>query len=145
MGAASAILAATREPIDALVIEAAYADLTSALRHRLAMHVGEVATPLAAPALWIAARVIGFAPRDLELSRVVAAVPTPLLVIAGTHDRHAPERDARRIFEAAPGPKSIWMVSGAGHQDFCAWDPSAYSSRVTAFLDEYLRSEVAPG
>jgi fermentation-respiration switch protein FrsA (DUF1100 family) len=49
--------------------------------------------------------------------RRIAALESPLLVIHGDRDEIVPVAHGRALFEAAPPPKRIEIVRGAGHND----------------------------
>lgn len=42
--------------------------------------------------------------------------PTPLALIASTHDEYVPEGEIDRIMEAARAPKRLWMIDAADHR-----------------------------
>ncbi len=52
-----------------------------------------------------------------ETMRVIANVQAPLLVIHGDQDEVIPVDMGRRVFAAAPEPKEIVILRGAGHND----------------------------
>jgi fermentation-respiration switch protein FrsA (DUF1100 family) len=43
------------------------------------------------------------------------------------------------LFDAAAGPKQLWLVPGARHEDLREFAPADYEQRVLAFLAEYLK------
>jgi len=51
-----------------------------------------------------------------SLSRI-GKVSCPLLIIHGDKDEIVPISQARKIYDAASGPKSFYTVHGAGHND----------------------------
>lgn len=68
----------------------------------------------------------------------------PLLVMHGTKDTFFPLEDVRRFYDHAPGPKTLWVVNGAGHGIQGGGVPEAgldaYFETMTSFL-----AEKAPG
>jgi uncharacterized protein len=64
----------------------------------------------------------------------VATRAFPVLLICGTRDRIIPCRHAQRIYQAARGPKELWVVKGAGHTAALGTDPTGYERRVIAFF-----------
>ena len=46
--------------------------------------------------------------------------------------------ESQELYDAASGPQSLWIVEGAGHQDFLAYDPRGYDAHVVEFLIETL-------
>lgn len=65
--------------------------------------------------------------------RDVRRVRCPVLVIHGTADRVIPVSHGRRLYEAAPGPKSALWVEGAGHGDVAAVAGARYADALRAF------------
>jgi uncharacterized protein len=48
----------------------------------------------------------------------VRSLRCPLLVVAGEGDRIVPVSQSRRLYEAAPAPKTLVVLPGADHNDF---------------------------
>jgi uncharacterized protein len=48
---------------------------------------------------------------------VIGRVSCPLLIIAGDRDSVVPAAQSRRLYEAAPGAKTMVMIPGADHND----------------------------
>jgi fermentation-respiration switch protein FrsA (DUF1100 family) len=63
----------------------------------------------------------------------IARVHAPLLVIHGDHDRTVPYRLGRELYEAAPGPKTLWTVPGADHNDILETAGPEYRERLRQF------------
>ncbi|MFN7975125.1 MAG: alpha/beta hydrolase [Acidobacteriota bacterium] len=127
--------------LDAAVVEATYATLGDALDDRLRMRLGPLA-PLAAPLLSIQLRLrLGISAQELRPVDAIAGIGCPVLVVAGDRDRHAPPSESRRLFAAASEPRELWVVSGAGHEDFLAKDERGYRARVLPFLQKHLAVE----
>ena len=58
--------------------------------------------------------------------------------LGGASDTRVLPEDTRRLYDAARGPKDLWLVPGADHEDLQAVAPREYESRVLAFLNRYL-------
>jgi fermentation-respiration switch protein FrsA (DUF1100 family) len=142
-GGAAALLGPTPLPVDALVVEAVYPSLRQAVVARIAIRLGPLA-PLLAPLLLaqveprLGVPVDAIAP--IEGARHIQA---PLLLIAGDLDRHTRIEESRAIFEAAPEPKSLWVVPGAAHQNFHRVAPAEYEERVLDFFAHTLGAGAA--
>lgn len=65
---------------------------------------------------------------------VVAARPTPILLIAGAGE----EATNRRYRDASPGTVDLWELPDTGHTAALATHRAAWTSRVTAFFDRTL-------
>jgi len=66
----------------------------------------------------------------------IGGLRMPLLVLHGDRDEIVPFAQGRRVFEAAPEPKSFFAIPGAHHNDTYAVGGEAYWSAIRAFLDE---------
>jgi len=69
----------------------------------------------------------------------IRRVRCPILVVGGTRDRHTTVAETQALFEAAPQPKELWLVEGAGHVDLLRFSADAYGRRVGAFIARALR------
>lgn len=63
----------------------------------------------------------------------VRALQIPILFIHGTADRVIPPADTQHLFELATGPKEIWLVEGAGHNDLSDVAGGLFYERVLDF------------
>ena len=73
------------------------------------------------------------------------AVSCPVLSIHAAEDRIVPLALGRRLFEAAPGPKTFWEIPGAGHNDLLEAAGAEYTPRIAAFLDSLGKApEITP-
>ncbi len=100
LGAAVAVELATAEPPAVLVLRSPFTSLDD---------IGREHYPLLPVALLL---------KDHypSLDRI-GSVRSPTLVIAGDADSIIPIDQSRLVFEAAPGPKELVVVSGADHHD----------------------------
>ena len=64
--------------------------------------------------------------------------PCATLLIYGMLDKTCNPEGSVRLYEAAEGPKELWLLEGAGHCDAYFADRKAYFERVAAFLEEHL-------
>ncbi|HZY88651.1 MAG TPA: alpha/beta fold hydrolase [Gemmataceae bacterium] len=71
--------------------------------------------------------------------------PRPLLMVHGEADTYIRPSMARALFDAARGPKELWLVEGAKHNQALQVANGEYRRRVLAFFDEHLAgNEPAP-
>jgi hypothetical protein len=54
-----------------------------------------------------------------------------------------PPLQARRLYDAAPGPKQIALIAGGGHEDSAEVNPTAYFTALNGFLSQYGFKPVA--
>ncbi|HSB54058.1 MAG TPA: alpha/beta hydrolase [Gemmatimonadales bacterium] len=116
LGAAVAVQLATRVPAAALIIEGAF---TSAPDRGAELYP------------FIPVRLIA-RNRFPSLDRI-RNLKMPLLVIHGRDDTTIPIAHGRRLFDAAPEPKSFLEVAG-GHDDAYVVGASEYEEGITRFL-----------
>jgi fermentation-respiration switch protein FrsA (DUF1100 family) len=100
LGAAVALRLALEHPPAALVLRSPFTSLVD---------VGQVHYPYL-PVSWLL--------RDrFDTLSSIAALQSPLLVIAGDRDAIVPLDQSRRLFDNAPAPKRLVIVAGADHND----------------------------
>jgi pimeloyl-ACP methyl ester carboxylesterase len=68
--------------------------------------------------------------------------PRPLLMIHGGGDTYIKPDMARRLFERARGPKELWLVEGAKHNQALQVAGDEYRRRVRDFFDAHLAGTV---
>ena len=136
MGAVAALRAAVDQPdVRAVVAEAPY----DTYRHNIAHHAWLLYklprwTPIIPIAIAFAAWRAGFDPDEVDAVAAARRLRAPLLAIVDGDDPRMPESVVRRILDAHPGPKRLWVAPGAGHVG-ASLDP-AYWPVVFGFLEE---------
>jgi alpha-beta hydrolase superfamily lysophospholipase len=146
MGAGIALQSAAVEPrIEAVVAEARFASLREASYD----YAGPQEYPLLgkilfAPGAWMMLRrggqLAGFPAADVSPEKAMAFRPIPVLLICDLADTTLPCRHAERIYAAARGPKSLWMVPGAFHTAALGFAPVEFRRRVLSF---YLQTRAS--
>ena len=134
LGGASALLGGEPLRCDALVLEAVHSRLRNATENR----VGRFMAPLLL--IQIEPR-LGVGIDQLDPIRGIGAIEAPVLVVGGGLDAYTPPSETRKLFAAARGPKVLWIVERAAHEDFSRVDPAGYREHVVGFLRRHL----APG
>lgn len=64
--------------------------------------------------------------------------PRPMLFIHGERDSYIPVEQSQLLYELAPGPKFLWIVPGAKHNQSVVVRPEHYAARIVAFFEHYL-------
>jgi pimeloyl-ACP methyl ester carboxylesterase len=122
-------------PADAMVLQAVYPDIRSAIRNRLAERLGGALAALGEPLLsyqsWLRQ---GVGPERMAPMSAMSKVKAPVLMIGGAEDVYTPETETRALFEAAGGAKELWIVPGLGHAGMSDAATQEYRSRVGAFF-----------
>ncbi len=148
MGAAIALQSAAVEPrIAGVVAESSFSDLTEATYDYAGLHWNPwLGKTLFRPATWTGLSQLekrgGFAVADVSPEKAVAHRPFPVLLICDSLDRVLPCRHSQRIFDAATGPKELWVVPRSDHAAAFGTAPAEYEQRVISFFD-HLRSGTA--
>jgi fermentation-respiration switch protein FrsA (DUF1100 family) len=117
LGAAVALRLAVERPPAALVLRSPFASLAE---------VGRLHYPVLPVSLLL---------RDRYDSAALAGrLTAPLLVVAGGRDRIVPAGHSRRLFAAAPEPKRLVVLDGAGHNDHNLLAGPPLLAELQAFL-----------
>ncbi len=62
----------------------------------------------------------------------------PILFIHGEKDSYIPYSHCQTLYELAHGPKSLWIVPGAKHNQSIKAASSEYARRMVGFFEEHL-------
>jgi len=143
----SALLMSLREdnPFCAVILDSPFARLNEMQDHRLAV-LGPARAPVAALTSVLGRLELGVTPREVAPAECVARLtPAPLLIIHGDADLTIPVVQAKRLFEAAREPKTLWTVPGSAH--VCAMHVARveYWGRVRRFLDKATANKDSQG
>jgi fermentation-respiration switch protein FrsA (DUF1100 family) len=145
LGGAAALLGPGPLPVDALVLEAVYSNIGTAIDNRIrAVLVPRwrvVAQPVAYLFELLLPPFVAARPADLRPIDHMARVTAPLFVASGTRDDRTAIAEAKAMFDRAAEPKQFWAVDGAGHVDLERYAPEEYRQRILPFLVEWLRPD----
>ena len=138
LGAAALVLARPNRLPDAVVLESMFPTFDDAVRDRLGVYLGpggEYFAPLLVRELGLR---LGVSPTQLRPIDRISALGCPVFIMSGSADRLTTRAETERIYAAAPNPKQLWIVDGAGHQDLHAYAATDYETRVKAFFAAHL-------
>jgi uncharacterized protein len=137
LGTAAVMGAVPDEPdVRAVVLEAPFDTARATVAHHGSLLYRIPAWfPLGRMALAIAGWRAGFDPGDIDLVRAAARLHAPLLTIVDGDDPRMPEAVVRRVYDAHPGPKEIWVAAGVPHVG--AILRPDYWQRITGFLEQH--------
>ena len=141
LGGAACLLADEPLELDALILEAVYPDIDSAVANRLRLHLGWPGSLLAPFLTWQIRPRLGVDKDRLRPIDHISGIACPLLLIAGTEDTRTTIQESRALFEAAKDPKDMWEVDGADHVDLMRYAGEEYEKRIGLFLARRLRGE----
>jgi fermentation-respiration switch protein FrsA (DUF1100 family) len=144
LGGAAALVGHAPLPVDAIVLEAVYPDIGTAIDNRVRVILGRTLGGLVGPAaaqlfVLILPPILGIDPAALRPIDRIGEATAAVLVVSGTHDTRTTMAQSRAMFTRAREPKAFWAVDGAGHVDLQAFAPDDYRRHVLAFLFERLQ------
>ena len=138
LGGAAALLGDAPVDADAVILEAVYSTVGTAIENRLAIRLGELGRLLSPLLEWQIAPRLGVAAASLAPLTAIKRLISPVLIIAGDEDRHTVREESAALFEAAREPKALWLIEGARHQNLHRYAGTTYERRVLAFFARYL-------
>lgn len=116
MGAATAVYAAGIDSrIKALVLEACYRDLPTAVHDYARLLVPVLTRSMVDKALVRAGQIGEFEPADLSPIKLMPGLTIPVLFVQGTADQRIKPQYAEEHFDAKPDPKELHFIEGARH------------------------------
>ncbi len=140
MGAGIALqCAAADERIEAVVAESPFASLREASYDYAGLRWSPVLgktlfAPFSWMLVWRGESLAGFPASSISPEKAVAERAFPVLLICDANDVALPCRHAQRIYAAARGVKSIWVVPGAFHTGALGFQPDEFRRRVLQFF-----------
>jgi uncharacterized protein len=140
MGAAVALQSAAIDPrIDAVVAEGAFRNLHEVIFDyaglRLSAFLGKTFfRPAAMMAVHETEHQAGFRFDEVSPEAAVAVRRFRVMLISGLSDHNVPKRHSEAIYQAAAGPKELWLVPKAGHQKAFETAPQEFQTRVLSFF-----------
>ena len=79
-----------------------------------------------------------------SVEKAVGRLNRPLLMIHGEGDTYIKPEMAKALYERARGPKELWMVPKAKHNQAIALAGDEYHNRLVAFFDAHLANAGPP-
>lgn len=68
----------------------------------------------------------------------------PVLLIHGEKDAYIPIAQPQALYDVADGPKKLWIVPGAKHNQSVAVQPEEYARQICEFFDDHLAPFTSP-
>lgn len=140
MGGAVALMAAAEEPaIKAIVTDSAYADIADMIKPGIVAFLGKHALPFANLIVRYAETMMGVRADEIRPEKAAAQLgQRPLLVIHGLDDILTHPESAYKLYQAATGPKELWLLPECGHGCAPSVAPAEYKRRVNEFYSRWL-------
>ena len=139
MGAAAVIKGVADQQLkpEALILECPFDSLIGTVRHRFTT-MGIPSFPLADLLVFWGGMQAGFNGFQYRPVESAACVDRPTLLMSGANDEYVRPEEARSIFEALTGPKTLRFFAGVGHDSCLRRRPDEWKAAVSAFLDQLL-------
>ena len=141
-GATIALAAAELRDVRWVVLEGVYPTLSHALDRRFRRTFGVPGWLAGSIMVPLAERRLGVSVAAISPRTSITRLACPVLVMSGELDRQTLPADAREVFDAAPGPKSWWLVPGAAHVDLYGFAKRDYEQRSLEFTSKYQAPKV---
>jgi hypothetical protein len=90
---------------------------------------------------WLPRFVRGLTRNKLDTVSKLPRVRCPVLVVHGDRDEIIPDAQGRRLFDAAPEPKRLLIIEGAGHNDLSIVGGGKYIDTLAEFVRRSNLSE----
>ncbi len=142
LGGAAALLGTAAQRTDALILDAVYPDIESAVDVRVARALGP-------PGRWIVTPVLmkmlewrtGIDRSRMRPVDAAAKITAPTLFLAGGADDRAPESGMRAMQSHMRGASAFIVVPGADHGANAATLGPEFNRRILGFLAQNLKNE----
>jgi uncharacterized protein len=79
-----------------------------------------------------------------SIEKAIKNIRSPILMIHGEGDTYIKPEMAKALFDRARGPKDLWLVPNAKHNQALIVAEGEYHRRVVEFFDKYLHSSDTP-
>jgi len=143
MGAGIALESAASDPrIEAVVAEASFANLREAAYDYAGLRkypwLGKtLLSPFAWTLLYRGEKLTGIPLAEVSPVEAVASRAFPVLLVCDEKDVALPCRHSQMIYDAARGPKQLWVVPNAYHTAALGFYPEEFKRRVLEFFLTY--------
>ena len=97
------------------------------------------AFPLMYTTSWTCQLRYGWNFREASALSQVAQCTRPMLFIHGDADTFVPTEMVYRVYEAHPGPKTLWIAAGSTHAQAYHDHPVEYTEQLHSFLSKYIK------
>jgi uncharacterized protein len=151
MGAGIALQSAAADPrVEAVVAEASFANLREAAYDYAGLRKSPLlGKTLLRPFTWTllyrGEKLTGFPLAEISSVKAVASHAFPLLLICDEKDEALPCRHTQMIYDAARGPKQLWVVPNAYHTAALGFYPEEFHRRVLSFFATYANAPSLSG
>ena len=141
LGASAALIAASKSRLfDGVVADSALVSIERFVADQAYRHMGRfpfggaISKTWGKLVTWISQRRLSLSTLTAAEKTIAAISPRPVLLIHGSEDRAVGSSHANELYTRAQNPKSIWIVTGAGHCGALSADADVYAARVMELM-----------
>jgi pimeloyl-ACP methyl ester carboxylesterase len=140
MGAAAICFAGSvARGFQALVIESVYAELALAFNQRIGCGYPAWFGHFRDGVVTLTEKRLGAAIDQVApLAYIDSLAPSPILLITGSKDPHAPPHEVEMLARRIPEIGCFHVIDGAGHADVCERGGPIYQDLLLSFFDKHL-------
>ncbi|MCP4349851.1 MAG: alpha/beta fold hydrolase [Desulfobacterales bacterium] len=139
LGAASCLIGDSPINADTLILESVYPTIEEAVANRLEIYLGKFGRYLTKILIVQLQWRFDIDPGKLRPIEGIKKIRCPVLIAGGGADLRTTLSETKRIYEAAPKPKELWIIQNAGHVDLYSFAKQEYEERILGFLKKYLK------
>jgi alpha-beta hydrolase superfamily lysophospholipase len=142
MGGSISLRYASEHPnVRTVIADSAFSSVSDTAATSIKFFTGLPPFPFA-PAIvfWAEREIGGGSVSVLDATKWIRAIaPRPVFLMQGGADTVVSVESGRKLFDAAGDPKEFWFEPTVGHAKFLKMMPEQFETRVTGFLDRYLK------
>lgn len=141
LGGAVSLVAAARDPeIQAIWADSSFTDRREVITHGWQTITKLPGTPFIEMADWFFRQRTGQPIAEFSpLAEIKKMQPRPIFIVHGGGDVITPVEHAYRLYDAAPGPKELWVEPDLYHCGVYFNHRAEYTRRAIEFFDKYLK------
>jgi uncharacterized protein len=140
LGGAAALLGTAAERTDALILDAVYSDIVTAVSVRINRVLGKVGDVIVTPVLMLALEIrTGIDPQEMRPVDAAVRVMAPTLLLAGGADDRAPVSGSQAMQARMRGKTQLIVVPGADHGAISFVMGAEFSKTILTFLEQLPR------
>ncbi len=142
MGAAAICFASSQGVrFDSIVLEGLYHDLQTAFFSRIGSEFPIWFRHFVDGVIWMTEKRLRVHLDELNPAKHIHNLgPAPVLLLTGSDDPYATPQDVRRLYEKCCGPRELYVVAKAGHEDVFEVGGLEYQQTVLRFLNNESHS-----
>ena len=143
MGAVASAFAVSEDPglVDGMILDSCYDRLVEAINGWWVFLGGKKLRFFLYPVVWLGGPISGLNPFSVVVSKALAKVSVPTLILHGEADTLASVSHAESNFKALAGPKTLITFPDRNHSEARWEDPEKYYTEIEEFLQPYLVNE----